>query len=338
MLLALLIGCPGTMDTSDTDPDTGDTVVDTQPQLDPDLGFALSGWEGATLALVRIEIGEDLNAEDVWQAWVPDADVLEVEAGTPPEDHFVAADPEDMPGFEVALYLPVLFTDSNGDGMLDQGEPVIGVSPHWAVNARGTLPDSIPGLIEGWNGYIPAFDDGDGQASDPLTIPVSDNVKPVEEIELSGTGDTAENLRLMLTPISLITEGTGEAMWDQPLAGTFTTSLVGAPPQEHLDTYEGLGEAALELYISYIDNDASGSFTPGDGPLHTGCFDGRAVFVVWREPAELSLTEAWMAALQGMQSGWSAMLLNGEGEGPTVLDPSNYGDIQIDDSCSLGDD
>lgn len=336
MLAFLLIACPGPTPDSGDSNDSDDSSIDSEaPPIDPDLGFALSGdWDGATLALIQFTPGEEDAVGDIWQTWVPDDAAFGVEAGEPPAEHFVAPEGGD---FEVALYLVALFHDANSNGAHDDGEAWVGISPQWAIYAQGTMPDDLPGVVEGWNGYTPDFDGTDDSISDPLTIPVSDNLRPNDSITLGGTyAGELDAARLLVVPGVWMTTGETDVapIDDIVLEAEWTVTLDGEPPADHFSELEGVGNAAMELLFAYTDANENEEYDPGDTPFAAACHEGDVAIMLYLPPIT-DLEAAWTLG-EAMGTGWVAFAQGEDDEGPpSFLTGDQLTSLVIDENCAL---
>lgn len=342
----VLVACettpPDTGDTSDTNDSAEDTADTADTGGPPDLGFDLDGdWAGTTLTLTWID-GSTLGSESVVFGEVivsaaAGADPLLVAAGVPPASALFEPEPEDAPGMLVAMYMPALHVDQDGDGLLSGEETYVGAGTTWATYITGVIPEEYTamGAVDGWNAILLFTDSGDPEFTDPMGIPLSANTSVNEDLTLAGRfrGDP-DGMGLVVIPGSAF-EGGGVESWlyDEALTPSWSIPLTGEPPAEHFSTMEGIGWAAMELPIAYVDERAAG-FGEGDIPTLAACFDGVPVGAIWfGGPTDLMM--ALQFSVTGMGSGWIAMT-TGDVGGGTVLTEEEAATLSIDDSCTLG--
>ncbi|GDX79556.1 hypothetical protein LBMAG42_13670 [Deltaproteobacteria bacterium] len=330
-----------TADTADTG-DTGDTADTGDTGGPADLGFDLDGgWAGSTLTLTWLDastLGTDsVVFGDVMFSADAGADPLLVSAGTPPASELLEADPEQAPGMMVAIYVPALHVDADGDGLLSGEETYVGAGATWPIYVTGVIPAQYTamGVVDGWNAmYVFSGDEGP-EFSDPMTIPLAANVAVNEELTLGGSfADDPDGMGLVVIPGTAF-EGGGVDSWlyDGPLAAAWSIPLSGEPPAEHFSAMEGVGWAAMELPVAYID-EGSGSFGEGDIPTNAACFGGVPVGAIWF-PGPTDLMVALQFGMTGMGSGWVAMT-TGDVGGGTVLTEAEAASLSIDATCTLG--
>lgn len=330
-----------TADTSDTS-DTADTSDTGDSGGVPDLGFDLDGaWAGSTLTLTWLDAStfgtETLVFGDVMFSAEVDADPQQVSLGAPPASDLREADPEQAPGMLVAAYMPALHVDLDGDGLLSGEETYVGAGPTWPMYVTGVIPAQYLGMgvVDGWNAMF-VFSGNEGpEFTDPMAIPLAANVAANLDLTLGGSfADDPDGMGLVLIPGTAF-EGGGATSWlyDEPLTAAWSIPLSGEPPAEHFSAMEGVGWAAMELPIAYIDEGARG-FGEGDIPTNAACFGGVPVGAIWF-PGPTDLMVALQMGLTGMGSGWIAMT-TGDVGGGTVLTEEEAATLSIDDSCTLG--
>lgn len=309
--------------------------------LPPDMGFDLDGaWSGATLTLTWLDVRslgtETIVFGDTLLSLPASSDPLALVAGAPPEADLIEADPETAPGMMVAIYVPALHVDTDGDGARSGDEVYVGAGTWWPTWISGPIPASYvsAGAVEGWNAlYVLS---GEGPSfGDPLAVPLS--AAQDDTLTLGGRFDGDPDGRgLVLIPGVSLEGGTvASYAYDAPMLGAWSIALDGAPPADHLQDLEWLGApGALELPVAYTDGDASGGFSGGDTPLWAACHDGVAVAAIW-SPGATDLWTALTMAMQGTSAGWFAMTV-GDGGG-TVLDDAEAAALVMDEACVLGE-
>ncbi len=330
-------------DTSDTS-ETGETgeTGDTGAEGPADLGFQLEGgWEGSTLTLTWVDpsslgteslnFGGVLLSEDVSQA-----ETL-IHAGRPPESDLQELNPEETPGMLMALYVPALHLDVDGDGLPQNGESFMAVGMTWAVYVTGVIPAEFTqlGVVDGWNAVVIAKE-GDPQFADAMTIPLPVNLAP--NLELTAGGDLGfdpDGARLMVISGQAFTgESPVGPLVDQALTDPWEVALSGPPAADRFYLIQNMGiMGALEVPLSYDDANHSGAFEEAsDSLLFAACSDAVPVGFLWLPPPS-DLYSAFGIARMGVGSGWMAVQL---AEGGSIVPPSLLTELVMDQTCGLG--
>ena len=343
-----------TADDDSSDDDTGDddatgdddTGDDDDTSVEDTMVFDIDGeWSGTALTLIWFEPGGMFDEDMSLLEQTVDGDPYGCNPGEPPADHLWEA----APGFRVAMYVPVLHEDLDGDGVRDPGEMIVGMGRAWPVWAEGAIPPdyTAQGVVEGWNAIEMDWEeDGEFAVHDVMGIPLGANLWPVESLQLGGqyVGDLAvETQRLAVAPITMF-EGqpVSSLMYDEPLALSWTIDLSGEPPADHqvYDPHSGLN-MAWEIPLAYLDNDGSGGLSGGDEPTYMVCYDGATVVVFWGDAA-MELEVAWyyefaLAAFGGGPGLFVAAMdpEAGEDDPPIQIDPADLLSLEVSGNCSL---
>lgn len=338
----LLTACTGKTinmgdDTGDTSNDSADDTADDVP---PDFTFALSGdWAGSTLTLTWLDF-TSLGSEQIelgaagYSAPVED-DSTGVPFGVPPEADMQEIDPDNAPGMKLAGYLPGLHLDADGDGLQSGDEPYTGVGLAWPVYVSGTIPSDFAdmGLVEGWNALEFLPDGALPVTRDITAIPLDASLAERTSITVGGSYTGEDGASVVFVSSLLFEGGTVDAfLYDGALSDPWSVTLDGPPDADHFSELEGVGMAALEVPIAYMDSDGSGGFTDRDTPLYAACADGLPVGLLYL-PGITDLLTGWSLTVQGVGSGWVGMSLADSG-GVVLTDPQLQ-DLAMDDSCTL---
>lgn len=349
LLPFLLLACD-TGDTGDTDTgtaDTGDTAdtSDTSETADtedtgppPDLGFDVDeGATGTTLTLTPLDMSslgtETLIFGDTWLSAPIEGDPALVYAGEPPASALVEVDPTEAPGMLVAMYVPALHADTDGDGLRSGDETYLALGMWWVAYVTGDIAPNFvaAGVVEGWNAVF-VFSETGPQFGSAMATPLPTSLLPDTTLTLAGTytGDP-DDVGLAAFPWNFLQgEPVEELLYDAPIEPNWSITLDGEPPADHFVFLEFLGaEGSLEIVASYADNNASGSYDGGDMPLNGPCYAGVPVGAVWW-PGPTELMSALQLTMQGMRPGWLAFPM---GDGGGVLTEEQAQSLVIDDSC-----
>ena len=323
---------------ADSDSDS-DTDADTDSDADADaqtVTFDLyDELGGLAVQLVHIT---DFEAED------PFGDELDAVAvsgttasftlGRPPEDHINALDPDGLPGLYAAFYFAAAWDDKNGDTTKSGGEAYLGAGRVFPTYFEGEMPMSLllAGFLPGWNAL--EFVDGQDLPSvspiDAVPLPLS--LRPTLAYTL--TGGVAEGIDLTGRGLTVVPsmDGASSALVDQALTNPWSLSFSDAPPDDHFERDGGLG-TAVEIPLSYLDLDGSGSLSDGDAAAEAVCLDDRAVAMLYVEPPT-ELYAAYVLTLQGLGAGWSPLAVSADGSISTITE-ADLADVQVSGECSL---
>ena len=233
-------------------------------------------------------------------------------------------------GFEVALYVPFAYVDSNADGSYGQGDPLLGAGDvlfAW-ITFEGDPPDYLvaAGGGLGWN-IVDWADvvDGDDELEFEHTpegtnssngpevsvelLPVTGGTVPLATDVLHPTGSVViglhssmlggipvEDPQMFSMPVSNGELRGAELLVDWPVSG--------APPAHHLSEMDGgLGAlSAFYLVVGYYDD--------GDEVLTIGTCDtllsfGSPRLLMWVDPGSLTLAAGFRAQAYDVPIGWS---------------------------------
>lgn len=323
---------------ADSDSDS-DTDADTDSDADADaqaMTFDLyEDSDGLAVQLVHIT---DFEAED------PFGDALDAVAATgatasfllsrPPEAHIVELDPDGLPGLYAAFYFAAAWEDLNGDVLKGSSETYLGAGRVFPTYFEGELPMELllAGILPGWNAL--EFVDGQDLPSvypiDAVPLPLS--LRPTTAYAL--TGGVAEGIELDGRGLTVVpsADGAASALSDQALTNPWRLSFSGAPPEDHMERDGGLG-TAVEIPLTYLDLDASGTLTEGDAAAEAVCLDDRVVAMLYVEPPT-ELDAAYVLTLQGLGTGWAPLAVSADGS-ISALAETDLADVQVSGDCSL---
>jgi hypothetical protein len=265
--------------------------------------------------------------------------------GTPPADHLWEA----APGFDVAMYVPVLFEDLDGDAERDPGEVIVGLGRTWPTWAAGAIPQDMAaaGVVEGWNAIEMDLENaGAFEVRDVMAIPLAASLWPVVSLQLGGSyiGDLpAAAQRLAVVPAPAL-EGNpvNSLLYDQAFSDPWALTISGEPPLDHqsYDPQSGLS-MAWEVPLTYADADGSGGISEGDQPLYLVCTDDHTVVIYWIGAAT-TFEHAWTFEYGwssfGGHPGYFAAALDpdaGDDDPPIYIDPADLLALEISGACSL---
>ncbi len=349
LLLACDPGDSGDTDGKDTDSgeptdtaDTGDSGDTGDSALPADMGFDVDADAiGATLTLTPLDMtslgSEELRLEDTWFSAPVDADPFEVHVGEPPPEALVEADPENAPGMLVAMYVPALHADADGDGLPSGDEAYIGAGLWWAAYITGEIGPNYTalGVVDGWNAVY-LFGEMGPEFGSAMTIPLPSALAPDTQLTLGGTYDgPLEGIGLAALPWSYLNgDPVAAFLYDAPIEATWSISFDGEPAADHFAYIDNFGDdVALELVASYADNDSSGDFSGGDSIMNPPCFEGTPVAALWW-PGPGDLLVALQMVMQGMRPGWIALPM-GDGGGGGLLTDEQAQSLSISETCTF---
>lgn len=324
----------------DSAADSGDTGGDTGPA--DNLGFVIDGpFEGTTLSLTWVDPstlgGENLAFGAILTSAPVTGATTTIYAEAPGSAELVEINPEDAPGLLMAMYVPALHVDEDGDGLPNGAETYAGVAMTWAVYVGGVIPEQFTalGVVEGWNAFLAAKQE-QPVFSDAMAIPITASLQPSLDVALGGDLDfDPDGVRLMLISGQTFSgESTVGALVDQALSDPWSLTLSGPPSAERFYDITELGvRGALEVPLTYADLDGSETFDEtADQPLYGACHQGVPVALLWLPPPT-SLSDAFSLTQLGAGSGWLALEMGGSGG---VVDAAALTALSIDDSCGLG--
>jgi hypothetical protein len=324
---------------TDSDADTdADSDSDTDTDTDTDtITFELSGdWAGSTLSLTWVDFSEDFDLGDGWTGTEATTSPLDLTLSRPPTDHLIEVSPEEYPGLYLAIYLPALVMDDDGDHLHTSGEQIQGLGAWWPAYADGYIPPdlAVAGLVQGWNtitfgSSAPSFDD-------VLAVPIAANLVPDETLSFAGTyGDDLDDIRLAAIP-GPVMDGGGVAslLYDAPMSDDWSFDLEGRPPADHFEPDDPKSDldTAFEATVLYADLDTSGGFTDGDEPLAIACLETEVVLGLWIDPLT-ELDAALGIANSGVSTGWVGVATNGK-ESFRLLEDADLLSLSFD-GCAL---
>ncbi len=349
LLLACDPGDSGDTDSKDTDSgepgDTGDTgdTTDTGDSAAPaDMGFDVDADAvGATLTLTPLDMtslgSEELRFEDTWLSATVDADPFLLHAGEPPPGALVEADPENAPGMLVAMYVPALHLDADGDGLPSGNESYIGAGLWWAAYITGEIGANYAavGVVEGWNAVY-LFSEMGPEFASAMAIPLPSALAPDTTLTLGGTFDgDPHGIGLAALPWTYLSgDPVAAFLYDAPIEAAWSVSFDGEPAADHFAYIDNFGDdVALELVASYADNDGSGDYGPGDSPMYPPCFEGTPIAALWW-PGPGDLLTALQMAMQSMRPGWIALPMGDGGSGGLLTDEQAQS-LSISEACNF---
>ncbi len=328
---------------SDTDADSDtDTDTDTDSDTDADttLGFDLSGEYGGTTIELRwldpVSIGQEpLVYGDAFLDVAASGDHVTVSAPAPDASLLVEVEPEKAPGMLLATFIPALYTDVDASGSHDVGESYVGVGLEWLVYATGDLSAlAMFGVVEGWNSMT-FSPEGIPIVGDITAVPVAANLFPVAEVTVSGTyaGDP-DGMRLVAAPGVAFDGGVYPALLvDQPLTASWSLTLSGEPPGEHVYEPALIGfAAAIEVPYTYVDVNGDEAWDDGDSPGNAACAGTTPVAMLWL-PSPGELAQATTLLFAGGSAGWSTILLDADA---TLVDAATASSLEITPECVQG--
>jgi hypothetical protein len=287
---------------------------------DETMDFTTIFWEGAvTGASYGIDPGP-----------VPPEQLLEVE-----------------PGLQLAIYVPSMFDDADGDATHDDDEVYVGVSRLWPVWIEGDPPPEYAdaGLVAGWNAIELDFaSEGEFAVGDPMAIPLAADLWPAESIEIGGSyAGTTPMGSQRLTLISGVAMEGGDItdlLYDGALTDPWSISVSGDAPESHMVDQPEFGlTMAWEYPFTYADNDGSGGPSDGDLPVSFACIGREYVLLYWMSPAttvETAFTYAYSWSLYGWTPGWFAASVDPMAPEPmpVAIDPADLGSLELSEACN----
>lgn len=329
---------------SDTDSDS-DTDTDTDADGDTDLTvltFDIDGEiDGSAMELTWFLPGDNgLVLGDTLVSAPVTANPFGLGTPDPASDQLVELDPTNAPGFFAALYIASMHEDPDGDHV-HQDEPYLGVSPVWMFFADGTIPEGYLqiGIRHGWNALLPDLVND----SNPPTvlsiddIPIATSLAPVDSVRISGTYDGDLDISLLrhaLLPfVAFEGQDPGALLFDSTLSAEWTIEVSGEPPAAHIVSGGELDGVALEVPLTYSDNDGSHSFSTGDTPAYATCLNDLPV-ALWYYPQPTDLTTAAVASWYGFATGWAAFTVDSN-DNFSFLSPEQSAALSVSGACSL---
>ncbi|MCB9796439.1 MAG: hypothetical protein H6741_27395 [Alphaproteobacteria bacterium] len=312
-----------------------------EPAEEVTLTFEIEGdFDGTTLSLTHITLAEPpvVGAQLTW---------VEVEGATqelvvtePREGELSPLDAANFPGLDVAVYVPTLHLDGDGQGDIDGDEAIVGAGRYWVWFLEGDIPQQLLllGFRHGWNAIELDFEGGGVPSVGEIdAIPLPANLWPNQELTFGGTYSAEtdiETQRLVVVPSTLFNGDLPTSLlYDEDLTETWSVTLSGEPPQDHRETGEFSG--AYEVALTYVDNDASGGFSEGDAPIYVPCLEDQAVAAVWVD-APTDVFVAAYTSVVGASVGWSALAIASDGSGDsTTLTAEQATQLDISGGCSL---
>jgi hypothetical protein len=318
----------------------------TEP-VDAVLSFDIEGaWEGTALSLTWIEPGVDIDEVDSLMVLFEGAVTgpsYGIDPGELPAEHLL--EDEDL---TLALYVPTLFADTDGDGTHDEGEFYLGVSRHWPLWIEGAPPAEYAelGLVAGWNAIELELDEennfgGDPIVHDPLAIPLMTSLLPIEEITIGGgyTGtEPVDDQRLTFAPHSALWAGDlthADPLYDEPVVEPWGITVSGAPPQSHQIDPDGFPRAT-NYAVSYVDSDGSGGPSEGEPPVNMACVGSDFVAVSWMAPpttVRMAAHFEYLFSPDGLPPGWSARAVDPDTADFRALDAAEVMDLELTNTC-----
>jgi len=329
-----LIACNGgPSDDTDVDTDT-DTDTDTEARPDgADLTFVLDTTDaGYAVGLLQVDSQQNVIGTFAAAASVEGEATLSL-GQVPVEDLEYQADL----GTEVALFLPYVFEDLDGDEAKDEDEPVVGAGDTivaWVESVNGTLV--LLGIQPGWNALDVSTETPSTYPRD--NIPISVNLLPVTT--LSATADVDDSLSVdgrrlaIVSGVSIDAGGALDTLSDQALTDPITFTVDGAPPASHVVEDADIEGLATELPVAYIDADESGGPSEADTGQVPVCHDARAVVLIWLPQPTLP-EQVFSYVDAGLRPGWLAFHADDIEDGGAPLVQAELDALTIDETCVL---
>ena len=324
-----------TDDTSATE-ETGGTETGTTTTLpeEPNASFELEEEiEGASLTLTWVEFGEEeLNVGDAIASESADATLVEFYLPAPASDELIPVDPNSSLAF--AFYAPALHIDSDEDGVVDDGETILGVGMQWLLYSNMEVPDW--GLEFGWNSIIL----GEEMPRSPFEVPVEQNMLPDNKIKFGGELDVEnEDLKWRAALVSWNAINglpVADMLDDTKAESDWEIEVEEAPPADHIVQGQNMGaDLSFEMIVGYVDENENKQLDGEDTWGASACYDGHDVFALHVGEPD-GLVAAISFALQELTPGWYLMeswTTRGGGEQSRLLDPDFYGELELTDSC-----
>ena len=260
-------------------------------------------------------------------------------------EDMVTPDPGSWPDFRLAAYLPALHVDADGDGEQGAGEPFVGVGLAWPTYAENVPTElAMAGVVEGWNALQLDMETDDFSLHDSSAIPLEAGLWPVEDVTLGGRygGDLpAEAQGLAVVPrVAFECAPITALLHDEtPLPTTWEIELNELPPTDHFIQDDEMGMAmAIEMPMSYIDQDGSGGLSDGDAPAFLACSDEQPAMAIYIQPPEEQVTAYYMQAfygVYGLNTGWWAGSVDPITDEPISMSREALQNLVMDDSCTL---
>jgi hypothetical protein len=301
----------------------------------------LDDSEGLGVGVRRVWLGEEeILAGDLISEGVIDDGQADLSLPIPDTE---ALD-DDGTGFLYATYTVALREDENGDGAVDEDEPILGVSEIllYYLAEEPTSDTGFQGLNAGWNALGLLVGDGENYIGYLDAIGIAQNLQVNEELTIAGEFDVAEDSTepIRLTALPLQVEEYSSQVWsslvfDEDLTPTWEASVSGTPHPSHRNKDTESPFSVLEVPIAYLDSDESESLHPmADETLHGVCLGDLPVVLFWIDPIR-DLPLAIVLPLSGIGPGWSAWTLD-SGE-LLPLDADQHTQLSAHTDCQLGE-
>ncbi len=291
----------GTTDSYDTGTlDTGVTLHD------PIASFVLDEvTSGSTFALTWVTLaGDTLEFGATAFSSTAEVGVLEVYLPIPPAEEMIPTDPDSS--WSLALYVPSIHQDLDGDGTVNDLEPIHGVGEYWLFFSNLSIPDY--GVEYGWN----ALKVGEDLFLAPFDVPLQENLHPNDSITIHGSVTSEQggigDSRMAALPVTLFMGlPVAELLFDENLEDAWTVTVESAPPIDHFEDSVDLNSLyAVEYLVVYHDDNSNSSYDLTDEILTGVCREGRSMSLAYLgAPRDLAGSVSY--AFQGMSPGWYAM-------------------------------
>lgn len=265
----------------------------------------------ASADLLRFQIEAPENSIVSFSPYHPDADVpvgailksvtaadalAGIQLDPPAEESLEMLDPA-APEMRVALWVPALQTDENGDGV---GEDLRGVGEVWPTFVEGPIADADGELHAGWNAV--RIDATHAViVEDASSIPLPENLAIQSDLLLSGNA-------LVDAPRLVLANPLDAPLLSQPLQPDWRIFWEGAPPSTHFASIPSLeAQAALESPFAVSED-----WQPGTPPLGLACAEETEVQAAYLQPV-LSVGAGLERLRLHLSNGWNLLNIGEEG-------------------------
>ena len=298
------------------------------------------------MTLTWIVPGEEMDFFTTFWEGSVDGATFGIDPGPVPPEHLLEVEP----GLHIALYIPSMFEDADGDAQHGEGEIYVGISRHWPVWVDNDPPAewADKGLVAGWNAIeLDLESDGEFTTGDPLAIPIDADLWPNDSIEISGTytGDTPVDTQRLTLISGVAMEGGPivDLLYDDVLTDPWAIAVSGDAPASHQLDQDDFGlTMAWEYPFSYLDNDGTGGPSDGDLPLNSACLGLDYVVLYWMEAAtsvETAFYFEYAWGEYGWTPGWFAGGISptSKEQVPYALEPEELSSLELSGACSPWD-
>lgn len=170
---------------------------------------------------------------------------------------------------------------------LIEGGVVVGIGEHRPTWIQGTIPDNYAemGLKQGWNAiYI----DPSHQiiVTDPLQMPLSDNLRLQQSLSLEGGSHGPAAARLALLAQDGLQGPVLGSVAETTLGSDWDFSLSSAPEAGNFKDDPAMGAVATLVPTGFEDGDGTGAWSSGDSAQHGACYQEKPAWVLYLRPQE----------------------------------------------------